>query len=1154
MSIRLGPFDIHAPIGRGGMGEVWRGEHRAQKVPVAVKVITGERAQVPFYLAAFRNEVRAMAGLDHPSIVVVFDHGRVTDEAEQASSGALRAGSPYLVMEHCAGGSLAQQVGRLSWGAHRLTLLCILDALAHAHARGVVHRDLKPGNVLLGGSSFAVKLSDFGLAHALGEESPDRHEARAYGTPSYMAPEQLAGRFRDYGPWTDLYSLGCLGWELATGEPPLGRGSLDAIRRAHVHSPVPPLRPRMAVPAGLEAWLGRLLEKDPLVRFRRAADAALALLELGEPVPPAEAPAEVPSDEVDSSRSTVALPIDGVSIDALRSGPTHPAVRIPPVPGSWHSEAHDGPGAQLDLTGVGLGLWGLRSIPLVGREAERDALWDELEQTARTARVRTVLLRGPAGVGKSRLAEWLCQRAHEVGAASVLKAVHGPGGGPADGLGPALSRHLGCAGLPRGDVQARIEEVMGAQGIADADEHAALTELIAPGTQAERAVRFASPLERHLVVGRALGRIGTERPVVFWLDDVQWGLDTLSFVSLLFGARSPILILMTARDEALAEREAESRALEELAAKASTRMIDVGPLPEDSRLGLVRRLLGLDRELARAVVDRTAGNPLFAVQLVGDWVHRGLLELGEDGFALRAGVGVPHLPDDLHEVWANRIGRVLEDRPATDGAALELAALLGREVDGAEWRDACARMGFEPPDGLVDALLSQRLAVRGVVSGSEGWSFVHGMLRESLERRARESDRWPGLHRACASMLHGRTGPAVAERLGRHLMAAGDAALALEPLLEGANERMSAGDAEDVEALVAERERGMDVLDLPAADSRRGQGWVLASRALRFRGETEAAWQSAARAESDARRFRWSDVLPAALLELAAIARSRGDLSGSEARCREAAALAADLGDRKLAVRCAIALAWVLLQRGGLAEAEERLRAALADAVPMGALESEAECHLRLGDLSVKAGRLADAKAHLELARERFSTCGGRWGFAVATSDLAEVARLEGDLEAAEAGYRAALDRFRALGSASASIPELNLALVLVQRGRWDETGVLLPELLAKLERENRGLLVGVLHACLTAHAAATRDWPAWDRHLEACRRIFDQTGAFDVDIAQVAAIAGDLAAAAGEAARAADARSLARRHFTGLGRTDDAKRLETAPRPRRDA
>jgi len=199
LQIPLGPFELTKRIGVGGMGEVWQGFHRQQKVPVAVKVITAARARQNKYRKAFREEVRSCAGLNHPGVVMVFDFGELDAAAEEASQGRMIEGSPYLAMELAEGGSLAQTPLPRTWADLRYKMLALLDVLAHAHARGVIHRDLKLGNVLLfdreNGMS-GLKLADFGLAHAADRQ--ERSLRGTSGTPLYMAPEQFRGAWRSF--------------------------------------------------------------------------------------------------------------------------------------------------------------------------------------------------------------------------------------------------------------------------------------------------------------------------------------------------------------------------------------------------------------------------------------------------------------------------------------------------------------------------------------------------------------------------------------------------------------------------------------------------------------------------------------------------------------------------------------------------------------------------------------------------------------------------------------------------------------------------------------------------------------------------------------------------------------------------------------------
>jgi len=250
--IRVGSFDLGDQIGRGGMGVVLAGVHRGTGAPVAVKLLTRAHAESARRREALLDEVRAMARLDHPGIVTVYDAGTIGEEEAAGSSGRLTAGTAWLAMDRIDGGPLTRERGRLGWARLEETLRGLLDALAHAHARGVVHRDLKPSNVLRDRASGRVLLMDFGLAHALGEVARSEQTETIEGTPHYMAPEQVEGRWRDFGPWTDLYAVGCLTFALVTGSPPFADADdVVTVMRAHRFERAPRLPSRPGMPEGL---------------------------------------------------------------------------------------------------------------------------------------------------------------------------------------------------------------------------------------------------------------------------------------------------------------------------------------------------------------------------------------------------------------------------------------------------------------------------------------------------------------------------------------------------------------------------------------------------------------------------------------------------------------------------------------------------------------------------------------------------------------------------------------------------------------------------------------------------------------------------------------------------------------------------------------
>jgi tetratricopeptide (TPR) repeat protein len=1134
------------------MGVVWRGVHRRQGVAVAVKAMTGQATRDARYARAFRNEVRAVAGLEHPGIVQVYDFGVLSETAERASGGQLQAGFPYLAMELIDGGSLRGRLNGLTWPALREILLALLDALGHAHAHGVFHRDLKPENVLWGAGPWDVRITDFGVAHALDSEELDprqRGEGAMMGTPSYMAPEQIEGRWRDHGPWTDLYALGCMAWEMTAGLPPHGRGPVRRILQGHLTLPPPALAPRLPVPAEFDAWLLRLLEKNHHRRFPFAADAAFALRKLASPDEPttgdrvmldvtAPPVALAPTATIGPPALEIADALPGLGVLDLATLPL-PAVHAP-IPVDWRQSGP--PVDAVRLLDVGLGLYGLRAIPLIGREAERDRLWGALREVDHHRHCRGVVLRGPSGFGKSRLAEWLCIRAQETGAATVLRAVHGPTPGPAHGVGPMLGRHLRCLGLSRVEAQSRCEAELGHIGLTDPDDAAGVVELLSPTSglskDGTRRIRFRSPQEGYTLLRRWLTLLSAERPVILWLDDAQWGLASLNFAAELLKHADglPVLVLMTVRDEALAEREAEAEILSGLLTRPTLSTLDVGPLAAAARPALMQALLGLDDALAARVDARTAGNPLFAVQLVGDWVQRGILVPGPTGFMLRAGARAD-LPDTLHEVWSTRIGRLLEHRPPGAETSLLAAAVLGAEVDTREWRAVCAHLGADAASTLVEDLLAQRLARCDAFGPEVRWAFQHGMLREALERRAREQGRLADIHRACAAMLALGTQSQAAERRGRHLLAAGEPEAALEPVLQGARERLDAGEYDLAEALLIERERTLTELALPEEDVRWGEGWLVLARLSRLRGRYEDAGRWARRVTLGARWEPWAAVRAMAYLEMGRLDEHQGSLDSAWKWLQRAEKVASQRGERGVRAQARHVMGNILLARGSREIAERAYRMARTDYELARDEEGMGACSVGLGRLAKQAGRLDEAVLHFQDARSRLDAQGVRLAVAVCENELGELARLRGDLEAAEAHCREALQRNRAMGSGGAAFPQVNLGLILLERGRPAEARIELSDALATFDRQGRRALVGAVHACLLPCCAATGELVAFDHHFTEGMAHLAETGLSDVDVARCARRAADVLAERGETARARNALALARAQWTARQR-----------------
>ena len=324
--ILAGRYEIRDLIGSGGMAEVHLGYDKRLSRIIAIKLLRSDIAGDPTFQARFRREAQSAAALNHPTIVAVYDSG---EEEFTAPNGSTRS-VPYIVMEYVEGHTVRELLGdgeavpipeavEITTG--------VLDALEYSHRAGIVHRDIKPGNIMLT-STGAVKVMDFGIARAMEDSSATVTQTHAVvGTAQYLSPEQARGELVDAR--SDLYSTGCLLYELLTGQPPFTGDSAVAIAYQHVREiPKPPSALAADVPESLDRVVLKALAKARDDRYQDAAHMRTELLAAARGM-------AVSAPATETWQSTTAMP------SATAPSPAPPAPPISTQPSAPEQTAED---------------------------------------------------------------------------------------------------------------------------------------------------------------------------------------------------------------------------------------------------------------------------------------------------------------------------------------------------------------------------------------------------------------------------------------------------------------------------------------------------------------------------------------------------------------------------------------------------------------------------------------------------------------------------------------------------------------------------------------------------------------------------------------------------------------------------------------------
>jgi len=311
---RLGKYELQTEIGRGGMGIVYRGYDPTLARPVAVKVLAPNLVGDENFVRRFLREAQAAAGLKHPSVVTIHDVGQ-------------QSGWYYFVMEYLEGQPLShvlRERGPLPADEALSILSQLADALDYAHTQGLVHRDVKPANVMVDQRGH-ITLMDFGLVRAA-QGMRLTATGTTIGTPQYMSPEQVAGE--SVGPAADLYSLAIVAYELLAGAPPFDADSTPAILYMQVHEPPPLITTRCSdLPPAVNGVLRQALAKDPAIRYQSGAAFVMALTQALSSPPPSECATQ--PDEA----STVVVAWEPLTSTPSVSPAPAPPAEEPPVAG-----------------------------------------------------------------------------------------------------------------------------------------------------------------------------------------------------------------------------------------------------------------------------------------------------------------------------------------------------------------------------------------------------------------------------------------------------------------------------------------------------------------------------------------------------------------------------------------------------------------------------------------------------------------------------------------------------------------------------------------------------------------------------------------------------------------------------------------------------
>lgn len=959
------------------MGRVHRAVHHPTRAEVAIKTLRAGADAMRKRLLL--DEATAAARVRDRRVARVIDVGRDAND------------TPFLVMELVPGHDLERFfVAWPGWPTVARAMSETLEGLRAAHAVQVVHRDLKPPNVLVDARDQGIRLVDFGVATVVDPLDQDAERPIA-GTPEFMPPEQLSGE-GPVGPFTDLYAFGVMLAHVVRGASPFSQledlGALDAEKRSYVAGRDRRERRGLAVPEALQALIDRLLHPDPRQRERFAERVRVELDALASQVVETER-----ASDPDAYRAAT------TSID-----PSFQATALPPTPTASGATTTEMDQSVLPAPAdpqAAFALAATRDAPFAGRLAAREELFAAIDHVVQRGGTRLLAYVGEPGIGKSRLARLGLEHVERAGTMEgAATGFDARGTDVAGGLFRLLSRWLGTPRSPR-----PAWNWLEGYGI---DLDRLHRWLAATAMESAERPSVAEVVDITHGVLRALSR---RAPVYLWLDDLAWARDgAIELVERLLAKQDArVLVVATLRSGTLQHEATRSRLGPLLGSpSASTRTID--PLDQAERRAVLNGLAPLAPALVDEMVDRLDGSPMLLVEVVRALAGGDLLESRPEGLAPRGDASLLDLLGDrpLATLIGARVEAMLAGFESDAGVAegiLARAALLGAFFEDRTLR-ACVAADRALAQA-VDAVLDRAL-LHGIVRAEGGllFSFDHQLVQETLMLRLERSPGRVRVYFDVANGLmarHGKDRSDVAAAVASLLRRAGAKDRAWDRQLHAIETAAWAGDRTSAHAYLATAAGWLDEDGEPPMSRARATLALSEARVRYYALEYDAARIALSRALSIAR------VGQDALLVLRCES-FEADVAFYQDRFADAARIAAEcmarssLDDPDLA-----AIGAAAAQRlADLAALEERIDDAIACWERCHAYQLAAGlpwrariAHLNLGETLIVAGRLDEASELLGSVRREAESAHDDEAVGCCVDLEARLAFARGDLDGA---------------------------------------------------------------------------------------------------------------------------------------------------------